>query len=290
MKFIFKYNKAGTNKVLAFMFATLAKSRLARWTGLLAGGVASILFPSSCRICEQELVTASRVPICENCLSSFARIAGPHCERCGQPWNDTDQYDLVPLQCENCSSHKFHFAQVRSLGPYEGALVRAILLIKYERLEPLGHWFARRLAECVQSDVALREANIVVPVPLHTLRKKERGFNQVDLFAKPLARLLNLPYRPILLMRTRPRPEKHLLTHDERWDAVRGAFAMQSGGRVDNLSILLLDDVMTTGATLDACAGALRDAGATSVLGLTLARAVSPANPLFSEPYRKGAR
>ena len=273
------------------MFPSLARTTLSRWASFLAGGVTSIIFPSACRICEQELTTASRLPICENCLSSFARITGPHCERCGQPWDDdNDQYDLLPLQCQNCATHNFHFAQVRSLGPYQGALVRAILLLKYERLEPLGHWFAKRLAECAQSDLALRKATIIVPVPLHPLRKKERGFNQVDLFAKPLARLMNLPYRPILLMRTRPRPERHLLTHDERWDAVRGAFAMHSGGRVDNLSVLLLDDVMTTGATLDACAGALRDAGAESVLGLTLARAVRPANPLFSEPYRKGAR
>jgi predicted amidophosphoribosyltransferase len=92
------------------------------------------------------------------------------------------------------------------------------------------------------------------------------------------------------LTRTRPRPEKHLLSHDERWDTVRGAFVMQSGTRVDNLSILLLDDVMTTGATLDSCASALRTAGAASVLGLTLIRAVRPANPAFSEPVQKGAR
>jgi ComF family protein len=114
---------------------------------------------------------------------------------------------------------------------------------------------------------------VIVPVPLHRQRTRERGFNQVDLFGRPLARHLRLPYRPVLLMRSRPRPEKHLLRSNERWEAVRGAFAIREGGRVDNLRILLLDDVMTTGATLDACSSALHEAGAKSVLGLTIARA-----------------
>jgi competence protein ComFC len=80
-------------------------------------------------------------------------------------------------------------------------------------------------------------------------------------------------------MRTRPRPEKHLLNYEERWQAVSGAFAMKGTGRVDNLRILLLDDVMTTGATLEACSRALREAGASSVLGLTVARAARHAGP-----------
>jgi hypothetical protein len=84
---------------------------------------------------------------------------------------------------------------------------------------------------------------------------------------------LRLPYRPVLLMPSRPRPEKQLLRVEERWEAVRGAFAMRKGGRVDNLRILLLDDVMTTGVTLDACSRALGEAGAKAVLGLTIARA-----------------
>jgi predicted amidophosphoribosyltransferase len=79
-----------------------------------------------------------------------------------------------------------------------------------------------------------------------------------------------------LLVRERPRPEQHLLRNDERWKAVHGAFAIQKGLRVDNLRVLLLDDVMTTGATLDACSRALREAGAVSVVGLTIARAVRP--------------
>lgn len=116
--------------------------------------------------------------------------------------------------------------------------------------------------------------DVIMLVPLH--RQRERAYNQVGLFGRALGKRLKLPYRPVLLMRSRPRPEKHLLDSDERGEALRGAFAMRQDTRVDNLRILLLDDVRITGATLDACSRALRQAGAKSVLGLTIARAGHP--------------
>jgi ComF family protein len=111
-------------------------------------------------------------------------------------------------------------------------------------------------------------------VPLHRQRERERGYNQAALIAKPLAKLLRLPYKSVLLTRIRPRPDKHLLSYEERWESVRGAFATRPGSQVDNLRVLLVDDVMTSGATLDSSAKTLREAGARSVIGLTVARAV----------------
>jgi ComF family protein len=113
-----------------------------------------------------------------------------------------------------------------------------------------------------------------VPVPLHRQRERERGYNQAALIAKPLAKRLGLPYKSVLLTRIRPRPDKHLLSYEERWESVRGAFATRPGSQVDNLRVLLVDDVMTSGATLDSCAKTLREAGARSVIGLTVARAI----------------
>jgi ComF family protein len=182
--------------------------------------------------------------------------------------------------CADCREREFAFNAARSFGVYEGALARAIVLMKFERIEPLGVWFAKRLAEAVARIPAQFAPDLIVPVPLHRTRQKERGFNQVDLFGKPLANKLRLPYRPVLLKRERARPEKHLLHFEERWEAVRGAFVIREGGRVDNLRILLLDDVMTSGATLDACSRALREAGAKSVAGLTIARAVRQVIPV----------
>jgi competence protein ComFC len=112
-----------------------------------------------------------------------------------------------------------------------------------------------------------------VPVPLDRQRERERGYNQAALISKPLAKRLRLPHKTLLLMRTKARPDKRILTLEERWESVRGAFATRQGSQVDNLGILLIDHVLTTEATLDACARALREAGAKSVVGFTVARA-----------------
>lgn len=154
----------------------------------------------------------------------------------------------------------------------------AILLLKWERMDPLGRWFAKGLAEMARREGETLVADVVVPVPLHRDRERERGYNQAGLISKPLARKLGLPHKAVLLMRTRPRPNKLVLSLEERWESVRGAFATRPGSQVDNKRVLLVDDVMTTGATLDACARALLDSGAKSVLGLTVARAAR--NPL----------
>ena len=157
------------------------------------------------------------------------------------------------------------------------------MLLKFERMEPLGAWFAEKLLKVVAGEGEILAADLVVPVPLHRDREKERGYNQADMLARPLAKLLGLPYRPVLLVRSKPRPNKNILTIRERWEAVRGAFATRPGTQVDNQRVLLVDDVMTTGATLDACAKALRAAGASSVAGLTVARAAAGPRPVVSK-------
>ena len=250
----------------------------------VGGAVTSLCFPANCRLCEELLVDARRLPLCDNCLSSFVEIPPGSCDICGLPGTFDPEFPKEQSICADCEEHRFGFQVARSFGFYEGLLARAILLLKHEQIVPLGKWFAERLAELVRKEAERLTADVIVPVPLHRQRSRERGFNQVDLFGQPLSKLLNLPYEAVLLMRSRPRPEKHLLRSEERWEAVRGAFAMRKGGRVDNLRILLLDDVMTTGATLDACSRALREAGAKSVLGLTIARAGRPLSSFAEHP------
>src|ERR1700686_1142512 len=260
----------------------LSNSRVtvARWLGSLTGALTSVLFPSGCRLCEGLLTRGDRLPICDACLKSFRALAEKICERCGQPWIEGGVTEGSGGLCGECRERGFAFDAARSFGVYDGALARAIVLMKYERIEPLGAGFAKRLAEAARRIPPQFAPALIVPVPLARTRQKGRRFNPVDLFGRPLARKLGLSYRPVLLKRERPRPEKHLLHFEERWEAVRGAFVIREGDRVDNLRILLLDDVMTSGATLDACSRALREAGAKSVAGLTIARAVRQGIPV----------
>jgi competence protein ComFC len=245
------------------------------WMAEAADAAVSLFFPAGCRICDGFLTGASRVPICEACLATF-EAAGKKCAVCGLATEEMTGAEREGLLCRACELKTYAFERARSYGIYENELVRAILLLKWERMEPLGAWFGERLAEVARKEGL--EADSVVPVPLHRDREKERGYNQAGLVSKPLARKLGLPHQELLLVRTRPRPEKQILSIEERWESVRGAFATRPGSQVDKQRVLLVDDVMTTGATLDACARALLGGGAKAVIGLTVARATR--NPL----------
>jgi ComF family protein len=204
----------------------------------------------------------------------------PICSQCGRPIVSSAVAGGITLpRCHLCRKGVYGFDLARSFGAYTPRMARAILLLKYGKLMPLGAWFASRLAGLVEHRLQDFAADAVVPVPLDRGRLRERGYNQAELIARPLARMLGIPFRSYLLVRTRPRPNQLRLTRRERWETVRGAYATHSRAQVDKLRVLLVDDVFTTGATLDACSRALKGAGAARVAGLTVARALlqSPA-------------
>lgn len=236
--------------------------------------LASLAAPAPCRICEETLVTASRVPVCQSCLERMPRLEEPLCARCGRFFPSGVPADVTTPLCQLCRRDIYAFTCARSFAIYERETVQAITLLKYEAISPLGGWFADRLVELVARHPALQAVDTIVPVPLHPTRQKERGFNQAELIARPLARRMDKPLRSWLLVRTRPRPDKLRLSRKERWRIVRGAYSTREGSQVDNLRVLLVDDVFTTGATLDACSRALLQAGAASVAALTVARVV----------------
>ena len=190
--------------------------------------------------------------------------------------------------CHVCRRGLYDFDFARSYGPYTETMAGAIMLLKYAQVTPLAAWFAASLLEIFTHHGEVCRADVVVPVPAHALRLRERGYNHAELIAKPLARSLGLPCRSYLLVRSRPRPDKLRLSLRERWRSVRGAYTMRYGLRVDNLRVLLVDDVLTTGATLDACSRALRKAGASRVMALTVARAVPRREESALEPPRGG--
>jgi ComF family protein len=243
------------------------------------GALASVVFASPCRICGLPLSNASRIPICEVCLNGFEKIEEPMCVCCGRPFPTAVTTHAEQPLCRLCRVGFYGFDRARSFASYDETLSEAILLLKYEELARLGDWFGARLAEVLARSSGDWDIDVVVPVPLHPERRRERGYNQAELIAGPLARSLGVRLDPRLLMRIKPRPAQLILSRTEHWKSVRGAYATRPASQVDNLRVLLVDDVLTTGATLDACARVLKKAGAAAVLGLTVGRVRSSLVP-----------
>jgi ComF family protein len=256
----------------------------------IAGAFASVLFPAPCGICQKVLENASRIPICEACLFSLKPWNLPLCSRCGRPFASAVSVENSPeALCHGCRQDLYDFDFARSYGSYAQNMARAVVMLKYERVTPLADWFAARLQPLISEHQEQFAADVIVPVPLHSVRRRERGYNQAELIARALARRIGLPCRSNLLVRTQPRPEKLRLSVRERWRSVRNAFDLSNPVAVDKLRIWLLDAVLTTGATLDSCSRTLREAGASYVAAITVARAMPRSQGLDNQPQPRDA-
>ena len=272
----------------------------------LADGLLAVVFPTSCVLCDRELAEASWSGVCGTCWSNLDRWSGAACARCGLPIASEQPFEShggvaasAPphILCSQCRTEEYEFDLARSYGLYGGKLRAAILQLKFHHYDRLG----RRLGELlvllwssVEENAAdAEEAPLIVPVPLHSSRRRERGFNQAELLARGLARALT--HREIPAHRAAPRVEARGLRRARatapqtglslsvRQSNVRGAFVVESPQRFRDRRVVLVDDVMTTGATASACAAALKRAGARQVMVLTLAR-VTPQFPDLDLP------
>jgi ComF family protein len=199
---------------------------------------------------------------CADCQEAVTTIRPPLCPKCGQP---QDSGEL----CHACTFSPPRFTALRSWAIFGGPVRKALHELKYKRNVALGEIFGRQLIHCLSR--FSWKVDVVVPVPLGIARLAERGYNQASLLARPVALGMGIPFCPHGLSRVRETRSQVDLNAAERKGNVAGAFQARAG-LVKGRMILLVDDVATTGATLDACASALLEVGAISVYALTLAR------------------
>ena len=237
----------------------------------LAKLVELLVFPSFCRLCREPLDEPGERVVCGECLARLAPRAGACCARCGR-FLETPAEDAL---CGRCLARTPAYAVHRSCGAYGGTLKDVILLFKYRRYAPLGRPLARYAEACLGADARLWPgADGLVPVPLHPARRRERGFNQSRLLARDLARLRNVEVLDGCLIKTRNAPAQAGLRAADRERNVRSAYAVRRPGRIRGKTLVLVDDVTTTGATLRECARVLMAAGAKEVRAITLAQAL----------------
>lgn len=234
----------------------------------LTDGLLAVLLAPSCAACERPLETPTRGPVCVRCWRAIVPLTPPVCDACGDPLPSWRTIGLARDLCPRCRRRETHIVRARAVGAYDGSLRAIVHALKYDRRRSLAKPLATLLAQ--YGAEVLRGADVAVPVPLHRSRKRARGFNQ----AAELSR--HLPVGAAhLLQRVRATRSQTDLPAAQRHANVREAFALRRGVRVDGCVIVLIDDVSTTGATLDACARVLRDGGAREVRALTVARVVS---------------
>ena len=228
----------------------------------------SLLYPATCTICRQHLRTGEY--LCDACEAKIARIVPPFCETCSEPFDGSIN---TAFTCANCVHRAIHFDA--AVAAYRGrGIVRDVIhQFKYNRQIHLRHVVTRWLCAALD-DERLRniQFDLIVPVPLHAARQRERGFNQASLLAELLSAQTSIPCKP-LLKRIRYTTTQTALDRSERMKNLHNAFRLRKNADVRGLRVLLIDDVLTTGSTLSECARILKRAGATSVHAATAARA-----------------
>jgi ComF family protein len=257
----------------------------------------AVVFPSDCRLCRAPLANLSRLPVCDECLAKIIPFDGPCCHLCGDPLAPDSEFLTVEI-CADCYIDRPLFARAISYGGHAGELRELIHLLKYHLVRPASGVLGRMLAEAAEPLIASFESQpiCVIAVPLHASKFRERGFNQSELIARSAIRELGRQTRSAtklellttVLLRRRATESQIGMTRDQRRENIRGAFAVVGKEQVAGREVLLVDDVMTTGATVSECARVLLGAGARAVFVATVARALNESSWFASS--REGAK
>ena len=249
----------------------------------LANELLDLVLPPKCHLCDNLASPAHGRLLCTTCASGWREVV-PACPACGRPDEDLDDdtpadpptggsTPLSAQRCTTCLQDPWAFDRARSLYAYEDKIAEAIRALKYRRRAGLARWLGQAMAQRIPTVFRDTAYTGVVPVPLHWTRFWSRGFNQAELLARPVAQALDVPVQEAVY-RVRATRKQARLGKADRQDNLEHAFAVRPRVRfaVQDATLLLIDDVFTTGATTSACAAVLKEAGARHVDVFTLAR------------------
>lgn len=259
-----------------------AKASIAASAKTLRGAAVDLVFPASCATCSEELsfVASPRtdLPFCDDCLAGLQPFEGPTCTQCGAPipacYHDTFLRPVLATGrgCYRCRGHKLWFDATFAAGKYEGLLRETLLRMKRAEGDPLSLAIGQLVWHYCGQRLVAAGAHVVVPIPLHWRRRLAHRTNSAAIMGEVLAARLRLPLAEDLLRRRQSTRRQFDLTPPQRWGNVRRAFFVPRGYHLRKAHVLLVDDILTTGATCSDAARALRAAGASRVSVVVAAR------------------
>jgi len=243
--------------------------------GSLGRAFLDILYPRHCENCFKNIEQTQPGYLCETCLGHIRRIPAGACRGCAKIFSD-DFTGVENSFCPQCKVTERYFDHCYAMTVYEGIVKNLIHAFKFGKAEYLASTlqslFIRSLDACEGID--WKSVDLILPVPLHPRKKKERGFNQSEALAKAVCRQYKIPSRPRILTRYKYSEGQTLQHKRERWENIRGSFQARSNQDLNGRHIMLVDDVLTTGATAEECAKVLKSSGARKVDVLVLARSI----------------
>ncbi len=234
-------------------------------------GLVSLFYPQHCVICGQYL-EQSDFDLCKRCWDGLPTIGSSYCEKCGAYLGP---YTKPAKTCSRCKSELKYLKKVVALFRYKDTAKELIHRLKFDRERHVAYCLANMLASHLSTDDFISKIDFMIPVPLHWKREMHRTFNQSEIICSTLAKKLGLKYRTNILVRTKATREQSKLKHRERLNNLKDAFALSlvKKHKIRNKTILLVDDVMTTGATMSECAKVLKKGGAKRIYGVVVCRA-----------------
>jgi ComF family protein len=231
--------------------------------------ITDVIFPPRCLGCAEILQHLHLQTFCNSCREKIKFISGSHCPACGMPFFDSSAPNHL---CGNCLENKPSFTLARAMASYETLILDAIHQFKYGFDISTGSALALFMADYCYPDFNFTDYSVIIPVPLHIERLRERGFNQSMILAKAIGKKYKISVNFSLLKRNKSTLKQTGLDKIQRQNNIRDAFTVTENAKAKGKNIILIDDVYTTGATINQCAKTLIKAGAGNVSVLTLAR------------------